>query len=203
MIKGKFITLEGMDGAGKSTHVAWISEKIRAKGLELVTTREPGGTVLGEVLRDLLLQQPMQPDTEAMLMFAARNEHLSQVILPALSRGAWVLSDRFSDASYAYQGGGRGMPSSRLEILEYWVQKNFEPDLTFYFDLPVEVAHSRVLKARQLDRFEQEQQDFFERVRCSYLERARNHARIQVIDAHRSIEAIRADVSNILDPFLL
>ncbi|HVC49279.1 MAG TPA: dTMP kinase [Burkholderiales bacterium] len=201
-MEGKFITLEGIDGAGKSTHIDWIAKKITGRGLGLVMTREPGGTALGEALRTLLLTHPMLAETEAMLMFAARREHLGQVIFPAITRGDWVLSDRFTDASFAYQGGGRGISVTRLEVLEDWVQQGFEPDLTLYFDLPVEAARSRLELARNPDRFEQEKCAFFERVRSAYLDRAHKHARIKIIDANRTIEEIQADISVILDSFL-
>jgi dTMP kinase len=191
-VRGKFITLEGVDGAGKSTHHAWLVDHLRAQGKRVVATREPGGTPLGETLRGLLLSQSMHLETEALLMFAARREHLAQVILPALARGDWVVSDRFTDASFAYQGGGRGLAQARLEALESWVQGGFQPDLTLLFDVPVEVSQMRLAATgNALDRFEQEQGAFFERVRQAYLQRAAQFPqRIVVIDATASIEAI-------------
>jgi dTMP kinase len=147
MARGRFITFEGIDGAGKTTHLAWfrqrLEEKIADSGHSVVITREPGGTALGESLRELLLNHPMDLETEALLMFAARREHLAQVIEPALARGDWVLSDRFSDATFAYQGGGRGLPRDKLEALERWVQGGFQPDLTVLFDIPTNIASDR------------------------------------------------------------
>lgn len=194
-----FITLEGIDGAGKTTHLAWLAEKLRARGAEVVITREPGGTPLGEKLRDLLLSQPMHIETEALLMFAARREHLDQVIQPALVRGAWVVSDRFTDASFAYQCGGRGIAEARLRILEDWVQAALQPDLTLLFDIEVSVAMQRVTAYSSPDRFEQEQQDFFERVRAMYLHRAQQFpARFRVIRSERSVDEIRGHLEHIL-----
>lgn len=200
MKPGKFITLEGVDGAGKSTHLDYIADKIRSRDVELVVTREPGGTPLGEKLRALLLNDPMQPDTELMLMFAARAEHVAALIKPALARGAWVLSDRFADASYAYQCGGRGIDPARLESLENWTLSGFKPDLTLLFDVSTEVAESRRSQARAADRFEQEQADFFNRVRDAYLQRASAEpGRIKVIDASHSIDSIRAELDRIME----
>jgi dTMP kinase len=194
---GKFITFEGVDGAGKSSQHAWAVEHLRAKGIEVVSTREPGGTPLGEKLRGLLLSDPMHLETEALLMFAARREHIEQVIRPALARGAWVLSDRFTDASFAYQGGGRGLDIKKLQQLEYWVQGEgadaLQPDRTFIFDIPIAEAQQRQQKRQSSDstapdRFEQEKLDFHERVRVAYLERARQFPeRIRVIDARRGL----------------
>src|SRR3989338_7607562 len=140
----KFITLEGMDGAGKSTHIPTIIEALKARGLEVVSTREPGGTALGERLRELLLHETMHPETETLLMFAARREHIANVIVPALARGAYVLSDRFTDATYAYQCGAKGVLASKIELLEQWVQGDLQPDLTLLFDVPVEVSVQRL-----------------------------------------------------------
>jgi len=197
--RGKFITLEGLDGAGKSTHLAWLVETLRRRGLTVVQTREPGGTPLGEKLRGLLLAEPMHLETEALLMFAARREHIAEVIEPALSRGDWVVSDRFTDASFAYQGGGRGLTLDKLEALERWVQDGLQPDLTLLFNLPADVARQRVIgMSRELDRFEREQAEFFERVRCAYLARAAaSLGRIRVIDASRSIDEIKVELENI------
>ena len=195
MNKAKFITFEGVDGAGKSTHLAWFAEALRKRGKDVLVTREPGGTPLGECLRDILLNQPMHAETEALLMFAARFEHIEQVIKPALQRGTWVVSDRFSDASFAYQGGGRGMNVAKLEQLECWVHENFQPDLTLLFDLPVEVARQRLSKNITLDRFEQEKDCFFEKVRQAYLERRKKHPdRFVLIDAAQTSEQIKANL---------
>ena len=191
--RGRFITCEGIDGAGKSTHIAGVAEFIRARGNRVVCTREPGGTALGEKLRELLLNEAMHLETEAMLMFAARREHLAQVIEPALARGDWVACDRFSDASYAYQGGGRGLDRRKLATLEQWVHGHLQPDLTFLFDLAPGVAEQRIsAQGRELDRFEQEKRDFHVRVREAYLERAASAPRrIVVIDADQSLSDIK------------
>ncbi len=202
-MKGKFITFEGIDGAGKSSHVEWLTELLRSKGHTVLMTREPGGTQLGERLRDLLLHEPMHLETETLLMFAARREHLAQVIEPALARGDWVVCDRFTDATYAYQGGGRGLERAKLQQLESWVHGHLQPDLTLLFDLPLDVARERIaLAERSLDRFEQERADFHERVRQAYLERA--HAapsRIHVINAQQSIDDIRNVLENTVVTF--
>ncbi len=199
MKPGKFITFEGVDGAGKSTHLNWFAEQLRQRELEVVVTREPGGTPLGERLRDLLLNEPMHAETEAMLMFAARFEHIAQIIWPALQRGAWVVSDRFSDASFAYQGGGRGLAATKLEVLEQWVHADLQPDLTLLFDIPVEVARQRLSSNVSLDRFEQEQGVFFERVRNAYLERRKKHpARFRLIDAAQTPEQVKNELEVIV-----
>ncbi len=195
MQRGKFITFEGIDGAGKSTHIAAFAEALRMRGHAVTVTREPGGTPLGEELRAVLLhsRQTMHPETEALLMFAARREHIAQVIEPALARGEFVISDRFTDASFAYQSGGRGVPVEKLEQLECWVHPDLQPDLTLLFDLAPETAEVRRQGARDADRFESEQQEFFSHVRAAYLDRARkNPQRIRVIDATRKIDEIRA-----------
>ena len=199
--RGRFITFEGIDGAGKSSQIAAVVELLGARGLDVEQTREPGGTALGEELRELLLHQPMHLETEAMLMFAARREHLAARILPALAAGRWVLSDRFSDATYAYQVGGRGLAVAKFAALEEWVHPGFQPDLTLVFDLPAEVAAARVANTgARPDRFEREQRDFFERVRAAYLERARMAPeRIRVVAADRPPEAIRAEIAAIVD----
>jgi dTMP kinase len=196
----KFITFEGMEGAGKSTHLATVAGLLRARGLDVVSTREPGGTPLGERLRELLLHEAMHPETEALLMFAARREHLAQLIEPALARGAWVVCDRFSDATYAYQGGGRGLDKARFLDLEQWVHGHLQPDLTFLFDLPPEVACERIAKqGRALDKFERERADFHRRVRQAYLERAACAPhRICVIDAGQRSEDIKKIVEETL-----
>jgi dTMP kinase len=199
-MRGKFITLEGIDGAGKSTHHAWLIDFLKRQGKEVVATREPGGTPLGEKLRALLLSEPMHIETEALLMFAARREHLDKLIQPALAAGKWVVSDRFADASYAYQGGGRGLAPEKIMALESWVQAGFQPDLTLVFDLPTEVACERLAKTGNApDRFEKETQDFFERVRDTYLQRAgAEPGRIKVIDSRESISNIQKLLENIV-----
>lgn len=195
---GKFITFEGIDGAGKSTHLDWLTQYLRKQGHAVVVTREPGGTPLGEKLREILLSQPMHLETEALLMFAARREHLDKVIRPALSEGKWVISDRFSDASFAYQGGGRGLDENKLLALEQWVQEGLQPDLTLLFDVPTEVSRQRLANNATLDRFEQEQQEFFQRVRENYLQRARQFSqRFRVIDATRSLDEIQKELEKV------
>ncbi|MFM2056691.1 MAG: hypothetical protein RLY71_1076 [Pseudomonadota bacterium] len=168
---GRFVTVEGIDGAGKTTHVEALAERWRARGLEVVRTREPGGTPLAEALRELLLHRSMDPMTEALLVFAARRDHLQQVIEPALARGAVVLCDRYTDATFAYQGAGRGFDLAVLTQLERWVQQGRQPDLTLWFDLPPELAEARRVAARAPDRFEQEQTTFFARVAAGYRQR--------------------------------
>ncbi|MGA8862273.1 MAG: dTMP kinase [Gallionella sp.] len=195
----KFITFEGVDGAGKSTHIAWFADSLRNRGLEVVVTREPGGTQLGEQLREILLSRPMSIGTEALLMFAARLEHIDQVIKPGLRAGKWVISDRFSDASFAYQGGGRGLSWEKLSQLEQWVHPDLQPDLTLYFDIPIDVARQRLANNVSLDRFEQEQADFFERVRAGYHKRVQEHPqRYAVIDAAQNIENVKYQLENII-----
>ena len=196
MTRGKFITLEGMDGAGKSTHVAWIPGFLEARGVKVRLTREPGGTDIGEKLRALLLDktQSLHADTEALLMFAARREHIDKVIRPALNAGEWVVCDRFTDASFAYQAGGSGLAWERIAALEDWVQRPLalQPDLTLYYDVPSEVGKSRTQAAREADRFELEGRSFFDRVRAGYLRRAREHAsRMVVIDGTQPLEVVR------------
>jgi len=196
-MRGKFITLEGIDGAGKTTHLRWLEHFLKERGKNVIVTREPGGTPLGEALRDILLdsRQIMHAETEALLMFAARREHLDKVILPALSRGDWVISDRFTDASFAYQGGGRGLSLQKLNELERWVQGEFQPDVTLYLDVSIASGRGRTSNIRQADRFEKEQDEFFRRVREAYLERAKKFPeRIRVIDANQSLEDVRRSV---------
>jgi len=185
-VHGKFITVEGIDGAGKSTQLAWLSSFFEARDNAVLATREPGGTQLGESLRSLLLQpgHAMHAETETLLIFAARREHIARVILPALAEGKVVLCDRFTDATYAYQGYGRGVDLAKLRLLEDWVQGSLQPDLTILFDIPVDVGRQRAASSREADRFEREQSEFFERVRDGYLDRAReNPTRFVVIDA--------------------
>jgi dTMP kinase len=192
MHRGRFITFEGIDGAGKSTQLAFIAEQLRAAGIDLVVTREPGGTALAEQLRELILHQAMDRDTETLLVFAARCEHLARVIRPALEAGQWVLCDRFTDATYAYQAGGRGLPAARIAQLEQWVHAELEPDLTFLVDVPPAVAAQRLAAARAADRFEAEHEAFFTRVRAVYLERAaREPERFVVLDGTQTPEALR------------
>ena len=198
-MRGKFITLEGMDGAGKSTHIPHILNHFRARGLEVVSTREPGGTSLGERLREILLHEAMHPETEALLMFAARREHISQVIEPALARGAYVISDRFADASYAYQCGGRGVDFEKMNLLEQWALGELQPDITLLFDVPVDVSLQRLSKARAPDKFEQEGADFFTRIRDAYLRRAQQYPhRFRVIDSHQPLEGVVKSLDNII-----
>jgi dTMP kinase len=197
---GRFITFEGIDGAGKSTHLAWAAERLRARGLRVVVTREPGGTPLAERLRELLLHEPMTLDTETLLAFAARREHLEGLIRPALARGEWVVCDRFTDSTFAYQGGGRGVPLSRIEALEDWVHRGLQPDRTYLFDLPAEVAAQRRASARAADRFEAEDPAFFGRVRESYLQRMRAQpARFLRVDALEPVDAVRTALGRDLD----
>ncbi|SMG22142.1 dTMP kinase [Paraburkholderia susongensis] len=203
MARGKFITFEGIDGAGKTTHLGWFRERLEAKvadtGRAVVMTREPGGTPLGEQIREIVLHQKMDLETEALLMFALRRQHLAEVIEPALARGDWVLSDRFTDATFAYQGGGRGLPRDKLETLERWVQGGFQPDLTVLFDLPPNVANERRSAARNPDRFESESAAFFERTRAEYLRRAEEAPyRFAIIDSSQSIVRIQKKLEELI-----
>jgi len=204
-VRGKFITFEGIDGAGKSSHVEWLADWLRARGKTVQVTREPGGTELGEKLRALLLAEPMHLETETLLMFAARREHLARLIEPALARGDWVVCDRFTDATYAYQGGGRGLDRAKFAVLEHWVHEHLQPDLTLLFDLPLDVARERIVLAnRTLDKFEQERVDFHERVRLAYLERAHAHpSRIRVIDANQPLDKIRVKLEEVVSSICL
>jgi len=201
-MRGRFITLEGIDGAGKSSLIPWIGEWLEGHGISVVTTREPGGTPSGEAIRALLLQSTseLHPDTETLLMFAARREHLARVIVPALEGGRWVLCDRFTDATRAYQGGGRAVERTRIEILAEWVQHGLEPDLTFMFDIPVAIAHQRARGRTKLDRFESEADTFHERVRNVYRELAAEEPeRIVVIDASKSPLEIKKELEEQLN----
>jgi dTMP kinase len=201
--RGRFITFEGIDGAGKSTHIGFVTGLLKDAGKTVVSTREPGGTPLGEKLRELLLHEKMDLETEALLMFASRREHLAQVIEPALARGDWVLSDRFTDASFAYQGGGRGLPLDKLDRLEQWVHPHRQPDLTLLFDVPLEVARERLDATRTLDKFESEEAAFFERCRNEYLRRAAERPeRIAVIDSTRTIDEVRTALRAALEKLL-
>lgn len=201
--RGLFINFEGIDGAGKSSHIEFVTGQLSQRGLTVVNTREPGGTELGEKIRDLLLHEKMNLETEALLMFASRRELLDRVIAPALARGDCVLSDRFSDSSFAFQSGGRGLSYDKLSALENWVHPGLQPDLTLLFDVPTEVAHARMSNSRNLDKFEQEKADFHKRVRNTYLERAEQFPeRFRVIDSTRSILEIRKELVAVVDTFL-
>jgi dTMP kinase len=201
MRQGLFITLEGGEGAGKTTSIAFVRDFLERAGHNVVVTREPGGTPLGEEIRKILLhdQNAMSVDTELLLMFAARAEHLGRVIRPALARGDCVICDRFTDATYAYQGGGRGVPDSRIRVLEDWVQLGLRPDLTLLLDIPVSEGLERAGNRSVPDRFEREQQDFFERVRQRYLLTAsRERERVRVIDASQSISRVEEQLRAVL-----
>jgi len=203
--RGRLITLEGTEGVGKSTNITHLRELLAARGFDPVVTREPGGTALAEEIRELLLAvraEPMAPMTELLLVFAARAQHLAELIEPALAEGRWVVCDRFTDATYAYQGGGRQLDSAVIARLEALVQKALRPDLTLYLDLPLEEARAR-LTGRPLDRFEQEQEAFFERVRSVYLERAGRLAYYRVVDAGRSPAEVREQITALVDEFIL
>ena len=200
---GKFITFEGIDGAGKSTHLAWFAQQLQAKlaplGKKVVVTREPGGTPRGERLREVLLHERMHLETEALLMFAGRREHIAEVIQPALDAGDWVISDRFTDATFAYQGGGRGLAIDRLEVLERWVQQGLQPTKTILFDLAPEIAAARLADARTPDKFEAESAQFFLRTRAEYLRRAAAEPdRFVVLNANRERADIQKDLENLL-----
>ncbi|WP_343742637.1 dTMP kinase [Herbaspirillum huttiense] len=201
MASGKFITFEGIDGAGKSTHIPFVTQLLRERGMTVVATREPGGTDLGERLRELVLHHKMHLETEALLMFASRREHLAQVIEPALARGDWVISDRFTDATFAYQGGGRKLALDKLDSLEQWVHPHLQPDLTLLFDVPLEVARARLDAERTLDKFEQEKADFFANTRAEYLRRAAQFPqRFRLIDSTRPIPVIQEELRAIVAP---
>ena len=194
--RGKFITLEGVDGAGKSTHLAWIAQHLRRGGREVVMTREPGGTPLAEKLRALVLAEPMDPLAETLLMFAARADHVRRVILPALVRGAWVVCDRFTDATAAYQGGGKGVPAGLIRSLAQSVHPELNPDQTLVFDCPYEITRGRLsASGRPLDRFESEQRAFFERVRAAYREIGQSEpGRVRIIDGSKSTDEVKEEI---------
>jgi dTMP kinase len=204
--RGRFITLEGGEGAGKSTNLDYVRGRLELAGITLQVTREPGGTPLSEKLRGVLLDPEnagMNADAELLLMFAARAQHLNEVILPALEKGVWVLCDRFTDATYAYQGGGRGIDPERIRSLEDWVQKGFQPDITLLFDLPVETGLERAGKRGALDRFEQERKSFFEQVRGTYLQRAARYPeRFRVIDASQQLEAVQQQLDQVIEELI-
>jgi len=202
---GAFITLEGGEGVGKSTNLAFVASHLRARGRDVLTTREPGGTPLGETIRAWILEGAhgtLSAEVETLLMFAARAEHLDAVIRPALAAGKWVVCDRFTDATFAYQGGGRGADPTLLAVLESSIQRGLQPDLTLLLDAPLAVGRERIA-ARTPDHFEREQQPFFERVRRGYLDRAaRDSTRVKIIDAARTLERVQTDVARELDALL-
>lgn len=202
-MRGKFITVEGTEGVGKSTNMAFVENYLKEAGIDVVVTREPGGTPLSEKIRDMLLdakQVAICEDTELLMMFAARAQHLNELIVPALDKGIWVLCDRFTDASYAYQGGGRGIDESRIAELEQWVQGDLRPDLTLLLDMPIDEGLERAGKRSAPDRFEQERQDFFEKVRNCYLQRAKTYSeRFRVIDARPAIEQVQQQITEALE----
>lgn len=206
MATGRFITVEGGEGAGKTTQIRFMRNFLEQRGLPVALTREPGGTGLGEEIRALLLghrDDGMALATETLLMFAARAEHLQRVIRPALAAGHWVLCDRFTDATYAYQGGGRGLPPTQIAILENWVQVDLRPDLTLLLDVPVEIGLQRANRRSAADRFEREEQAFFERVRTAYLQRARQYPdRYRIVDARYSLEQVRSGIEQMLGEWL-
>jgi dTMP kinase len=200
-MRGRFITLEGIDGAGKSSHLRWIARFLRGRGIRVAVTREPGGTPAGEKLRRLVLgsRRPLHAETETLLMFAARREHLAKVIAPALQRGIWVLCDRFTDATYAYQSGGSGVTWDKVTTLERWVHPDLQPDLTILFDVSPAVGRRRTAGKRTKDRFERERDAYYERAREAYLRRARESAgRIRVLDAQGSLSEVKKELENIL-----
>ncbi|MBC3935847.1 dTMP kinase [Undibacterium rugosum] len=206
-MRGKFISFEGIDGAGKSTHIRYVADylqqRLKAQKHQVICSREPGGTPLGEQLREVLLKQSMHLETEALLMFAVRREHIAQVIQPALERGDWMISDRFTDASFAYQGGGRHLSLEKLNQLEQWVHPDLQPDITFLFDVPLEVARARLDATRELDKFEQEKAQFFADTRNEYLRRAAQFPqRFRIIDSTRSIPEIQQELAAIVDQLL-
>jgi dTMP kinase len=204
--KGLFITLEGIEGAGKSTVVDFIEDFLTKEGHDVIKTREPGGTVIGEQIREILLKNEnytLTYDTELLLVFSARAQHIQEVILPTLSSGKIILCDRFTDASYAYQGGGRGIDESRINLLEKWVQGDLRPNLTLLFDLDVSIGMQRTKKRSDADRFEREEINFFEKIRNTYLERAKKEPqRFRIINAASSLENVKEQIVTILKDFL-
>lgn len=206
MSRGKFITIEGSEGVGKSTNIEVVRQYLTKKGVDLLVTREPGGTPLAEDIRELLLskrEEAVDPIAELMMMFAARAQHIYQKIIPALNAGCWVLCDRFTDSTFAYQGGGRGLDESLIAQLEQLVQKEFQPDLTLYLDIDVKVGLARAAKRAELDRFESEKIEFFERVRQVYLKRAQHHShRYRLIDASQSLDVVKTLILNELDSLI-
>lgn len=206
MDRGLFITIEGGEGVGKSTNIAFIQEALASKGIESIITREPGGTPLAEEIREVLIknrEETVASETELLLMFAARAQHLHQKILPALEKGVWVISDRFTDATYAYQSGGRGVPSEKVALLENFVQGDVRPDLTLLLDAPIEVGMARAKNRGALDRFEEEQAEFFNNVRDNYLARAEAEPkRFKIVDATQSLEEVQSSISVVLENIL-
>lgn len=205
--KNYFITLEGVEGAGKSTALKYLHNELAKREVPVLVSREPGGTPIAEAIRAVLLgnhPETMSHDTELLLMFASRAQHLANAIKPALAAGQWVLCDRFTDASYAYQGGGRGISAPRIEILEQWVQQGLQPDITILLDLPVETGMRRIKRRGQLDRIEVEQQAFFRRIRESYLARAKQFPdRFRVIDASQSLTKVQQALKGIINELLV
>jgi len=201
---GLFITLEGIDVAGKSTHLEWLVKYFNSRNRPALATREPGGTPLGDAVRTLLLrsEHPIHPETEALLLFAARREHLVRVVVPTLAEGTIVVCDRFTDATFAYQGSGRGVSRDRLQAMEQWVQGDLQPDLTLFFDVPVDVGRQRAARERAPDRFERESAEFFQRVRAGYLDRAaRAPMRFRIIDASRPLSEVQKELEQIISMY--
>lgn len=204
MMRGRFITLEGIDGAGKSSHLRWVARYLRSRGIRVKVTREPGGTPAGERLRRLVLgsRHRLHAETETLLMFAARREHLATVIAPALKRGVWIVCDRFTDATYAYQSGGSGVAWEKIDALERWVHPGLQPDLTILFDVSPAIGRRRTARKRKRDRFEREREAYFKRVRSAYLRRARAKARrIRVLDARKSLDQVKKELEKILSSY--
>ena len=204
MTRGKFITFEGTEGVGKTTNMDFVEQLLKGRGVDLIRTREPGGTPMAERVRAILLDagsEPIDPDAELLLVFAARAQHLARVICPALASGTWVLCDRFTDATYAYQGGGRGLSIERIGALEVAVQGDLQPDLTIYLDLPVQTGLERIAPSDR-DRFEREQHQFFERVRRAYLQRAQMFARFRIVDAARPLADVQNSIALLVREFV-
>ena len=203
MIQGKFITIEGSEGAGKSTNIRFVQDYLSSKDIEFISTREPGGTEISEKIRDLLLDKSntsLCDDAELLLMFAARAQHLNELIIPALESGKWVISDRFTDASYAYQGGGRGLSWEKITQLEQWVQGSLRPDATILLDIPVDIGMERVRERGETDRFEQEQLSFFSRIRDAYLRLAKeNPERFHIVDTRPAIEEVHKQMRTVME----
>ena len=207
MKQGYFITVEGIEGVGKSTAIDFMRNYLEEHNISFCVSREPGGTPFAEQIRDLLLNhidtEEIAEDTELLLMFASRSQHIAEVIRPALAKGEWVLCDRFTDASFAYQGGGRGIPSARIEALEEWVQGDLRPDLVILLDAPVELAMTRARDRSELDRIESEDVSFFSRVRQAYLDRAeKNKKTYKIIDATKELNVVQEDLKKVLDQFM-
>ena len=206
MVRGKFITVEGVEGGGKSTNIAYIAEQLEKSGIDFILTREPGGTEVAEAIRNVLLATElpaMHSDTELLLMFAARAEHIQKKILPALNEGKWVICDRFTDSSYAYQSGGRGIPAEKITALETWVQGDLRPDATLLFDLDADVGLARTRTRGEADRFEKEAIDFFNAVRSKYLSMAEEHPeRYRIINAQQDLGGVQQQLQLVLDGLL-